>query len=83
MGTSSGSGAAIADGGVTRSAGGGGGEVSIPENDRAAAAAAAAAALPFALGAPAALWVAWGVLAIAGDVTVVAAGECIAPIAWG
>ena len=83
MGASSGAGAAIADGGVTRSGGGGGGEVSIPENDRAAAAAAAAAALPFPLGAPAALWVAWGLLAIAGDVTVVAAGERIAPIAWG
>ena len=38
MGASSGSGAAIADGGVTRSGGGGDGEVSIAEIDRAAAA---------------------------------------------
>ncbi len=82
MGASSGAGAAIADDGVTRSGGGGGGEVSIPENARAAAA-AAALERPFPLGAPAALWVASGLLAIAGDVTVVAAGERIAPIGWG
>ena len=74
MGASSGSGAAIAEGGVTRSGGGGDGELSIPEIDRAAAAAAAAAELPF-VGVTAELWMDWGLLAIAGDVTVAAAGE--------
>jgi hypothetical protein len=79
MGASSGVGAAIADGGVTRSGGGGDGDVSIPEIDRAAAA-AAAAELPFPLGMPAELWMGWGLLAIAGDVTVVVAvGERVAP----
>ena len=82
MGASSGSGAAIADGGVNRSGGGGDGEVSIPGIDRAAAA-AAAAELPFPLGAPAAPWMAWGLLAIAGDATVVAAGDRTAPIGKG
>ena len=73
MGASSGSGAAIADGGVTRSGGGGDGELSSPEIDRAAAA-AAAAALPF-VGVTAELWMDWGLLIIAGEVTVAAAGE--------
>jgi hypothetical protein len=74
MGASSGSGAAIADGGVTRSGGGGDGELPNPEIDRAAAAAAAAAELPF-VGVTAELWVDCGLLAIAGDVRVAAAGE--------
>jgi len=74
MGASSGSGAAIADGGVTRSGGGGDGELSIPEIDRAAAA-AAAAELPFVGGVTAEPWMDWGLLAIAGEVTVAAAGE--------
>jgi hypothetical protein len=79
MGASSGSGAAIADGGVTRSGGGGDGELPNPEIDRAAAAAAAAAAeLPL-VGATAELWVDWGLVAIAGDVTAAAAGERGAP----
>jgi hypothetical protein len=73
MGASSGSGAAIADGGVTRSGGGGDGELSSPEIDRAAAA-AAAAALPF-VGVTAELWMDGGLLGIAGEVTVAAAGE--------
>jgi hypothetical protein len=77
MGASSGSGTAIADGGVTRSGGGGDGELSIPEIDRAAAA-AAAAELPF-VGVTVELWMDWGVLAIAGDATVAAAGERGAP----
>jgi hypothetical protein len=74
MGASSGSGAAIAGGGVTRSGGGGDGELSIPEIDRAAAAAAAAAELPL-VGVTAELWMDWGLLAIAGDVMAAAAGE--------
>jgi hypothetical protein len=73
MGASSGSGAAIADGGVTRSGGGGDGELSSPEIDRAAAA-AAAPALPF-VGVTAELWMDGGLLGIAGEVTVAAAGE--------
>ena len=71
MGASSGSGAAIADGGVTRSGGGGDGELSSPEIDRPAA---AAAALPF-VGVTAELWMDGGLLGIAGEVTVAAAGE--------
>jgi hypothetical protein len=74
MGASSGSGAAIAEGGVTRSDGGGDGELSSPEIDRAAAAAAAAAELPF-VGVTAELWMDWGLLGIAGEATVAAAGE--------
>ena len=74
MGASSGSGAAIADGGVTRSGGGGDGELSIPEIDRAAAA-AAAAELPFVGGVTAEPWMDWGLLAIAGDVMAAAADE--------
>jgi hypothetical protein len=77
MGASSGTGAAIADGGVTRSGGGGDGEVPIAEIDRAASA-AAAAELRF-VGVTAELWMDWGLLAIAGDVTVAAAGERGAP----
>jgi hypothetical protein len=68
-------GAAMADGGVIRSGGGGDGEVSIPEIDGAAAAAAAVGELPFVGGLTAELWKDWGLPAIAGDVTVVAAGE--------
>ena len=83
MGASSGSGAAIADGGVTRSGGGGDGELPNPEIDRAAAAAAAAAAeLPL-VGATAELWMAWGLVAIAGDVTAAAAGERGIPFGSG
>jgi len=73
MGASSGLGAAIADGGVTRSGGGGDGELPIPEIDRAAAA-AAAAELPL-VGVTAELWMDWGLLAIAGDVMAAAADE--------
>jgi hypothetical protein len=73
-------GAAIAGGGITRSGGGGGGE--IPEIDRAAAA-AAAAELPFPAGVTAEPWMAWGLFAIAGDVTVAAAGARTAPFAEG
>jgi hypothetical protein len=85
MGASSGSGAAIAEGGVTRSGGGGDGEVSIgevsiPEIARAAAA-AAADVLPFLSVVPAGLGMGCGT--IAGGVTVVAAGERVAPLGSG
>jgi hypothetical protein len=78
MGASSGMGAAIADGGVTRSGGGGDGAVSIPEIARAADV-AAEDVLPFLTVVPAGLGMGWGLLAIAGGVTVVVVGVGVAP----